>query len=189
MNNTDKDFVKNECSKCRSTNAADCHIVRRDDGNYDCCNKQIKSNLELFAENELNMILSKCEDDEAKEMQKAINKDIMQIVQVFAEQGHSGFSASYAINLIKRLLNYEPISPLTGAEDEWNKLDYNNDTKYQNKRCSRVFKNAEGKAYDIEGKIFSDDGGKSWYTCGDSRVYIEFPYVPKTEKIILENNK
>ena len=126
MNNTDKDFVKNECSKCRSTNAADCHIVRRDDGNYDCCNKQIKSNLELFAENELNMILSKCEDDEAKEMQKAINKDIMQIVQVFAEQGHSGFSASYAINLIKRLLNYEPISPLTGAEDEWNKFDYNN---------------------------------------------------------------
>lgn len=41
MNNTEKEFVKNECSKCKSTNAADCHIVRRKDGQYDCCNKNI----------------------------------------------------------------------------------------------------------------------------------------------------
>ena len=151
--------------------------------------KKEKTNLEQFAEEELNIILLKCEDDEAKEMQKQMNKDILQIIHVFAQQGHSGFSANYAINFINKLLRYEPISPLTGNEDEWVKLDYGNDIKYQNKRCSRVFKGADGKAYDCEGKVFSDNGGKSWYTCKDSKVYIEFPYTPKTEGIILESKE
>lgn len=147
-----------------------------------------KNNLVVHAENELNIILEKCKDDkEAMEMQKIMNNDIIEIVKIFSEQGHSGFSASYAINLIEKLLRFEPITPLTGDESEWNKLDYGDDTKYQNKRCSRIFKNAKGQAYDSEGKIFSDDGGKSWYQSKDSRVYITFPYIPKTEKIILEN--
>lgn len=122
-------------------------------------------------------------------MQKQINQDILAVVEVFSNQGHSGFSASYAIGMIQKLLSYEPITPLTGADDEWTQLDYNNDTKYQNKRCSRVFKDANGQAYDIEGKIFSDDGGKSWYQSKDSRVYIKFPYRPKTEKIIVQNKE
>ena len=145
-----------------------------------------KSNLVKFAENELNIIINKCEDKEDKEIQEMISKNILQIVKIFSQQGHSGFSASYAINLINKLLRFEPITPLTGADDEWIKLDYNADTKYQNKRCPRVFKNADGKAYDIEGKVFSDNGGKSWYTSKDSRVYIQFPYIPKSEKIIIE---
>lgn len=148
-----------------------------------------KNNLVTFAERELDIILNKCEDEESKEMQKEMNKDILQVVEVFSKQGHSGFSASYAINLIKKLLNYEPITPLTGEDDEWIKLDYDSDTCYQNKRCSRVFKDKDGRAYDIEGKIFSDNNGKSWYVKGGggSRVYINFPYIPKTEKIIVEN--
>lgn len=151
--------------------------------------KEEKSNLEMFAEKELNILLEKCkdEDTEAIEMQKLINKDILEIVKVFSKQGHSGFSANYAINRIEKLLRYEPITPLTGEESEWNKLDYNKDTCYQNKRCSRIFKDSKGQAYDIEGKIFSEDGGNSWYTSKDSRVYIEFPYIPHTEKIILKN--
>lgn len=145
-----------------------------------------KNNLVKFAENELNIIINKCEDEESKEMQEMISKDILQVVEIFSQQGHSGFSANYAINLINKLLRFEPITPLTGADDEWTKLDYDDETKYQNKRCSRVFKDSEGKAYDIEGKIFSDDGGKSWYTSKDSTVYIQFPYIPKSEKVIIE---
>lgn len=151
--------------------------------------KPEKSNLEIFAENELNIIINKCEDDEGKEMQEMISRDILQMVHTFAEQGHSGFSANYAINLLQKLLRYEPITPLTGADDEWNKLDYCKEIKYQNKRCSRIFKGEDGKAYDSEGKVFSDDGGKSWYTCVDSRVYIEFPYIPKTEKVVLNKKE
>lgn len=151
--------------------------------------KPRKNNLVLHAERELDIILNKCEDEDGKEMQKMINQDILEIVEVFSNQGHSGFSASYAIGMIKKLLSYEPITPLTGNDEEWNKLDYNDDVKYQNKRCSRIFKDAKGQAYDSEGKIFSDDGGKSWYQSKDSRVYIEFPYTPHTEKIILDTKE
>lgn len=146
-----------------------------------------KNNLVLHAENELNILLNKCKDEEGKEIQKVMNNNILEIVEAFSNQGHSGFSASYAIGLIKRLLNFEPITPLTGNDEEWNELNYDNSTKYQNKRCSRIFKDADGQAYDIEGKIFSEDGGKSWYQSKDSKVNITFPYIPNTEKIILEN--
>lgn len=144
-------------------------------------------NLVDFAKSELDIILKKCEDEEAKEMQQKINEDILEIVKVFAQQGHSGFSASYAINLIEKLLKYEPITPLTGEEDEWVEINQGDDMKYHNKRCSRIYKDKDGRAYDIEGKVFSDNNGKSWYIKGGggSRTYIEFPYVPQTEKILV----
>ena len=150
--------------------------------------KEEKSNLVTFAENELNILINKCEDEEEKEMQKLISKDILQVVEIFSKQGHTNSTANYAINIINKLLRYEPISPLTGEDDEWTKLDYSNDLKYQNKRCSHVFKNADGKAYDIEGKIFSEDG-ECWYTSKESFVFIEFPYIPKTEKVIIKNKE
>lgn len=41
MNDTEKEFVKNECSKCKNTNDSDCNIIRRMNGEYDCTNKII----------------------------------------------------------------------------------------------------------------------------------------------------
>lgn len=151
--------------------------------------KQEKNNLVLHAENELKILLEKCEDEEGREIQKVINNDILEVVKIFSEQGHSGFSAAYAINIISQLLKYEPVTALTGEENEWNKVDYGPNIEYQNKRCSRVFKDSKGQAYDVEGKVFSDNGGKSWYQSKDSRVYIQFPYVPHIEKIILDNKE
>lgn len=140
------------------------------------------------AKYELDLILKGCKSEEAIKMQKAINKYILDIVKRFADQGHSGFSASYSINIITKLLNYSFITPLTGEDDEW--VEYTDGT-YQNKRESRIFKRADrfdGKPYYIEGKMFSDDGGKSWYTNGDSFITVEFPLkkLPETEYIILE---
>lgn len=118
------------------------------------------------------------------EMQQMINKNILQMVETFCEQGHTGFSASYALGIITRLLDWKPITPLTGEDDEWN--DVGRGTQ-QNKRCSAVFRE-NGEAYYIEGKVFSDNGGKSWFTNRNSRVPVTFPYtVPdKPEYIILE---
>ncbi len=67
-------------------------------------------------------------------------------------------------------------------DDEWNEED----GFFQNKRCSRVLKNEkDGQAYDIRGKVFVEPDGVS-YTSRDSRVDIEFPYVPKTEYVNVE---
>lgn len=139
------------------------------------------SNLIEWAKAELEKIGS--QDDE---MQQMMNKDILQIVEVFSEQGHTGFSASYALNIINRLLDWKPITALTGDDDEW--VNTHGDT-YQNKRCSAVFKKGKDNstAYYIDGKIFSDDGGGTWYTSRESRIPVTFPYVvpEKPERIIL----
>lgn len=146
------------------------------------------SELVRFAEEELNVLLKGCKDEEAVNTQKLINNQILDIVKMFSEQGHSGFSASYAISLLSKLLKYQPLTPLTGEDDEWTKLDYTPDICYQNKRCSSVFKDEDGKAYNIDAKVFSDDNGHTWYTGKDSKEYITFPYIVKDpEKIIIDN--
>lgn len=146
------------------------------------------SNLTAWAKEELDRLV-----EDGDELQKIINKDILEIVNVFANQGHSGFSASYAIGIIKRLLSWQPITPLTGEEDEWCEVqEWNKDSNVQqNNRCSAVFrKNFDNStAYYIDGKIFSDDGGETWFTSSDSFVPVTFPYkVPsEPERIILSD--
>lgn len=139
------------------------------------------TNIETYAIDELTRIGMYGSGDE---MNDAMCEHILKMVNVFAEEGHSGFSAEYAISILQKLLRFEPLSPLTGEDDEWNEVgeEYGNSI-YQNKRLSRVFKESkDGQAYDIYGKVFVEPNGAS-YTSRDSRVYIEFPYVPHTEYV------
>ena len=108
-------------------------------------------------------------------MQDMINKDILQIVKIFSEQEHSGFSAGYALSILERLLRFKPIKPLTGEADEWNEIIHGH---YQNKRCSSVFKETDGTCYDIDGIIVSDNGGITWFSSGRFRKKVTFPYLP-----------
>jgi len=135
-------------------------------------------NIVEWAKQELERLVK--EDDDGT--QKLINSDILEIVEVFSKQGHSGFSASYALNILKRLLAYQPITPLTGEDDEWSEVCGSNNLQ-QNKRCSAVFRENfdNSTAYYLYGKTFSDDGGKTWWTSGDSRVTVVFPYKVPTE--------
>ena len=129
------------------------------------------------------------------EMQQAICEHVLKLLEVFDEAGHSGSSAPYAINVFKTLASFEPLVPLTGEDWEWNDIsEYGGGTKYQNKRCSRVFKDIDGRTYDIEGKIFwewwvDEDGvkRKSHYTCKESHIDIEFPYTPTREYVYRES--
>lgn len=118
-------------------------------------------------------------------MQDMINKDILSIVEVFSEQGHSDFSAGYALSVLERLLRFKPLTPLTGEDDEWNEIS--NGTQ-QNKRCSSVFRNADGTAHDIDGIIVSDNGGITWFSSGRFRKEVTFPYAPPThaERVYIE---
>lgn len=133
-------------------------------------------NLVDYANDELALITVDPDDM----MQVAMNESILEIIWIFEGQGHSGFSSAYAIGLIERLLRFEPLTPLKGTDDEW--VDVT-DTFFQNKRCSHVFKEkATGRSYDATGRVFRDPNG-SCYTNGESRVYIDFPYVPTIEYV------
>jgi len=118
--------------------------------------------------------------DEEFDMNYEMSMGVLELLDVFSQQGHSGFSAGYALSILEKVMKFEPITPLTGDDDEWNCINddrTNNNEIFQNKRCSHVFKE-NGEAYDIDGKIFVDPDGGS-YTSRDSRVPVEFPYTPK----------
>jgi len=110
---------------------------------------------------------------------------ILDLIELFDSQGHSGFSASYVVNTFSRLAMFKPLSPLTGEDDEWNDVGNGH---LQNKRYSAVFKDKDGTAYNIDGKVFTDDG-KAWYTCGDSKVNVTFPYVVPDKPEYVYRNK
>ena len=131
------------------------------------------------------------------EMQQAICEHVLKLLDVFADEGHSGSSAPYAIDVFKKLAMFEPLVPLTGEDWEWFEPTTG---VFQNKRCSHVFKQAdrfEGQAYDIQGIVFYDwyerpldpdeagypgtYRGKSHYTCRESCVPVTFPYTPTSE--------
>jgi len=154
--------------------------------------QQKPSKMELWALNELKMLEGQETEEEKQDgMQCLVTKEVMDIVKLFCKQGHSGFSASYVLNLLRRLLDRKPILPLTGEDDEWEEVEEWNktDNTQQNKRCSAVFRNNfdNSTAYYLYGKVFTDDGGKSWFTNHDSFVPVKFPYyVPlESEKVYL----
>jgi hypothetical protein len=131
------------------------------------------------------------------EMQEAICKNVLKLMDVFNEEGHSGFSAPYTINMFSKLAKFEPIVPLTGEDWEWNEAS---EGVFQNKRCSHVFKQIDrynGQAYDIDGKVFwewreSEEFGaltKDFYTNGNSHTPITFPYTPKREVVFVPTEK
>ena len=100
------------------------------------------SNLVNHARHELELI---GEDPETIE-------GLVKVVQAFADMGHSGGSASVAIPMLTRLLNFENLSGLTDNPDEWYyhgpELWDGEKGVWQNKR---------------RGEAFSNDGGKTYY--------------------------
>ncbi len=150
-----------------------------------------------YAESELDRIGMTDDGD----MNGTMRKHLLHMVKEFADEGHSGFSASYALQCLKKLLNFKPLSPLTGEDDEWTDVSsISGVPHYQNKRCGSVFKDGkDGQAYDIDGKVFwewarrpLDEGEpdypgyhtyKSYYTGRESRVPVTFPYTVPDEPI------
>ena len=136
-----------------------------------------------YAESELDRIGMTDDDD----MNGMMRKHLLHMVKEFSEEGHSGFSASYSLQCLEKLLRFKPLSPLTGEDDEWGDVsNVSGETMFQNKRCSSVFKyGKDGEAYDIDGKVFwewytdkeTGEKHKSYYTSVEGRVPVTFPYV------------
>ena len=109
------------------------------------------------------------------EMQKVMCENILEVLEVISKQGHSGFSIQYLMNHVNRLVNYKPISPLTGKDDEWNDVG---EGLLQNKRCGAVFKNTDtNNAYYLDGIVFIAPDGCG-FTSKQSHINIEFPFNP-----------
>jgi len=123
-------------------------------------------------------------------------KAVMELIEVFANQGHSGMSAGIVAGLFNKLAKYEPLQGITGRDEEWVEAynDKDGQPVYQNKRCSAVFKHSDGRATYNDDVVKRSPNGTCWtggplYLTredainGVNRIKLEvkeFPFTPKT---------
>lgn len=138
--------------------------------------------------------------DDDSDYNGGIGEAVMELIEVFAKQGHSGMSAPYVASIFNKLAKFEPLIPITGKDEEWSDVRDigKGEPWYQNKRCSAIFKDGkEGRAYYIDAIVKRDQNGGCWsgfawlneedYKTGDrskmvgKKGYIKsFPFTPKT---------
>jgi hypothetical protein len=144
------------------------------------------SNLVAHARRELDLIGM---TESSEPMNVEARNSILAIVELFASQGHSGFSAAYVSNILNLLLKFKPLTPLTGDLHEWRDVTAmsgpGQDPCAQNIRCSSVMRRIDGDCYDVNGIVFTDGDGNS-FTNKDSCVPVTFPYVPETKYVTVE---
>ena len=109
-------------------------------------------NLETWAEKEIEMACQrerefaiKAGREENAEYGIACYKSALKAFKSLLEDGHSGMSISITRQILNRLLLGEPLSPVTGEDDEWEDVSYAGMPEgvieeYQNKRMSSLFK-------------------------------------------------
>jgi hypothetical protein len=89
--------------------------------------------------------------DKDSDYEGMIGKAVMELVTLFAKQGHSGFSAMLALDVFDKVAKFKPLTPITSNPEEWFDVRENiggDEALWQNKR---------------DPALFSNDGGKTWY--------------------------
>lgn len=81
---------------------------------------------------------------------------VMELVETFSNQHHSGASAALTLGIFSKLAQFQPLSPITSDPDEWTDVaEFNGSPLWQNKR---------------RGTSFSRDGGQTWYDIEDESL-------------------
>lgn len=112
------------------------------------------SNLVKHAEYELKLAGLFDKDSDYDGM---LGEAVMELVKVFAKQGHSGFSAHQTLRIFNEVANFKPLTPIGKSKDEWVDVSEMSSEQpmWQNKR---------------RGTTFSRDGGKTWYDIDDPKL-------------------
>ena len=124
-----------------------------------------------FAKWQLDKLLEKCKDEDSKIMQKMMNNDVLELLKVFSEQGHSDFSASIATRLFYKLANYKLVTEVEDNPDDWNEYG-------QHKYISSIFKRKDGTCYYMYGRLFAEPNSDNFFYNKASNVDVTFPIKP-----------
>lgn len=129
----------------------------------------VKENLTDYARNELKIAGLFDKDSDYDGM---LGEATIALIELFAKQGHSGFSASLVRELFSKLSNYKPLTEITNNPEEWmNVEEYTEDGSrdggpmWQSRRSPSLFSTDEGKTYwDIDEDYFfhTDEDGTRW---------------------------
>lgn len=110
------------------------------------------------------------------------------------EDGHSGFSIKMTQNILNRLIDGKPLTPIEDTDDVWNEItDFEDGKQYQCKRMSSLFKDVDGNdnvTYsDIDRAVCVDIHNDNTYYSGfvckiiDKMFPITMPYIPYSKSI------
>ena len=122
-----------------------------------------------------------------------------QLLAVFQEQGHSGYSAKVVKEIFSRLVDGKPLTPVTDEDDQWHNAYKNGNSpkkSYQHKRMSSLFKHVapDGSVsyYDIDRVQAYDQNGNFFLAQQVNNVVskyfpIKFPYVGEEIKVHVED--
>lgn len=117
--------------------------------------------------------------------QTIITNNILSILKLFKKYNFTEEDCY----MVCRLINWKPIVPLTGDKEEWSTCEIESGSE-QNKLCTAVFRDDKDNstAYYIYGKVFSDNGGISWFTNNNSFIPVTFPFIvpDESEKVYLD---
>ena len=159
-----------------------------------------KSSMEKWAEKEIRLA---CEKE--GEYGRACYKSAMRAYKSLLNDDHSGFSIHLTKNILNRLINVQPLTPIEDVPEVWNdispwKSDEGMVEKYQCRRMSSLFK----EVYD-DGAVVYDDIDRvscidinnpsvSWHNGLGNKIVnelfsIEMPYYPATSpyKLYMED--
>lgn len=126
------------------------------------------------------------EDGLGGEYNKMVREAVLELLEVFDKQGHSGYSASVVSQIFTRLIDYKPISPIKET-DEW--LPINESGYQRHTRLSNLFrdeKHNNGKAYYLDAIVWKCKYDDCTTTFSGkvagiySRQTVKFPFTPKT---------
>jgi len=155
------------------------------------------TNTYKHAEIEFSVLSASSTDPENRPLVEPFRKEILALCEAFGKSGQSGGSAPYTVGAIKdaigKLLMQMPICPIMGIPEEWGSVA----SFSQNKRCSALFKNTDGKSYYLDAIIWKTQNGTTWGGSAllksnqpdgtditqkiRSRQYVKsFPFTPKT---------
>lgn len=150
-----------------------------------------KSNALSFAETELEILCKSYPDSENPPIIKDFIPEILALVGKFGLSGQSGGSAPYVASAIsdavKKLCLFKPICDITGLDEEFGG---GTNEMTQNKRCSALFRQTDGRCYYLDAITFKTQNGGTWSnesvklpdgsTIGSRQYVKSFPWKPKT---------
>ena len=111
----------------------------------------------------------------AEPLAKSVLGAVMLSVDVLSDHAVKDVIPEHITDLLFKVLDHLPLSPLTGDEKEW---EYKSPGLEVNKRCPRVIRE-DGVAYDTQAVMFEHPDGYQNFNA-KSKQPITFPYVPIT---------
>lgn len=90
--------------------------------------------------------------DKDSDYEGMLADEVLKLVRVFSEGGHSGGSAAMTTAILEKLLRFEPLTPLTSEPDEWMRIcdeRTNGEELWQSRRDPRAFSKDGGKTWEI----------------------------------------